>query len=953
MPELGDELRKLALVQAACQRAQEPASDDDTIRASEVGSIPDQTTPAPLIEGYEITRELHRGGQGVVFQAIQKSTKRKVAIKVLLEGPYASKSAKKRFEREIELVAQLQHANIIAVFHSGHTKDGHAFCVMDYVRGLTLDTYVRSKELTLEEVLRLLAIICNAVNYAHQKGVIHRDLKPSNILVDMEGSPKVLDFGLAKQLLSAERTLVSVTGQVVGTLPYMSPEQARGHPDEIDIRTDVYALGVIIYEVLTGQYPYPVLGRMADVLRHIAETPPTPPSRSWKKESGVTKRTSKRLRTGECPIDDEVQTIVMRSLAKERERRYQSAGELARDIGHYLNNEPIEAKRDSAFYVIRKQMRRYRAQVAASVAFVGLLLVGLIVATWLYHRAESERVRADAARTDAERKLVIARNGADLLLFGICDELPKVAGTGELQKDLLEKALEYNEKLAAERPDDIGQQRRIWLNFHRLGYAYLRLGEIDRAAAAFEQFHRMVAAVVSADPTVVGYQDELSLSYERLGEVAWRRGDFTSAADYYQKKLAIAEQLASAYPKNLRFQESMSTSYLVMGDIAQRRGDLSSAADFFERRLAISKQLADIEPANLRYQDQIGVGYARLGDLARRRGRHAEAIDHFKKKLAIDKRLADAEPDNPRYQDNLSVNYERLGHLSYLSENLPAATEYFEQMLSIVERLASRDPNDIRYQENLAISYLRLGELALKRGIEATGLFHKALAFYERLAANEPENFRYQDNVSVCHVRLGELARQREDFLTATRNFENALNLSEKLAAAEPHNPRFQAKLTTIYSLLAALALDQDDAERAKFYLTKQIAVARKRAIQPDASAEALNAYARLLLTCKPTDLRDPAAALSAAKHAAGITESSSSEVLDTLALAYFQTGDAPRAIEVLKEAIRLLKPGNAARREEMEAALARFRQAISDSDKIAGPLRVPNSSSSTSSIVE
>ena len=362
------------------------------------------------IEGYEMVRELHRGGQGVVYEALQRSTKRKVAVKILLAGPYASKSARRRFEREIELVAQLKHPNIISIFDSGSTKEGLPYFAMDYIRGRPLHDFVREKKLSLEEALKLFSTVCEAVQYAHQRGVIHRDLKPSNIIVDAEGHPRVLDFGLAKLLAGPIETIVTVTQDVIGTLPYMSPEQAGGSPEEVDTRTDVYSLGVILYELLTGHFPYPVVGKMGDILKHIAETPPTPPTQNWTSDSGVSSRSQKRLRLGECPIDDDVQTIILKALSKERERRYQSAGEVARDIGHYLKDDPIEARRDSGWYIASKVFRKHRFAITLSGAFVTAVFAVSVWLSILYSEAESLRGAADRDRMEA----LAARDGEQL-----------------------------------------------------------------------------------------------------------------------------------------------------------------------------------------------------------------------------------------------------------------------------------------------------------------------------------------------------------------------------------------------------------------------------------------------------------------------------------------------------------------------------------------------------------
>lgn len=381
--------------------------------------------PADAIPGYEITHEIHRGGQGVVYAAMQLATRRTVAIKVMREGPFASASDRARFEREVRILAQLRHPNIVAIHDSGVAANCFYY-VMDLIVGEPPDRAAADHQWSVDQTLRAFVRICDAVNAAHMRGVIHRDLKPGNILIDPAGEPHILDFGLAK--LAGEEALVThspamtMTGQFVGSLPWASPEQAEGRPDKIDVRTDVYALGVILYQMLTGAFPYDTSGNLTQVLDNIRQREPLRPS---------------GLR---AQVNDEVETIVLKCLAKERERRYQSAAELAADLRRYLAGDPVEAKRDSAWYVFRKTVRRYQLPLLIAGVF---LVAGFgfgVVMTALYsstrHQLElRQREEAQRAREEAEaREAGIARRlyGTRLALAQRKYDEADVAGVREL-----------------------------------------------------------------------------------------------------------------------------------------------------------------------------------------------------------------------------------------------------------------------------------------------------------------------------------------------------------------------------------------------------------------------------------------------------------------------------------------------------------------------------------------
>jgi serine/threonine protein kinase len=311
--------------------------------------------------------------KGVVYLGVCDATEKQVAIKIIRDGSLATEGQRDRFEREIRVLAQLRHPNIVSVIDSGRV-DGSGYLVMDYIDGCDLDVHVQREQLSIEDVLGLLVKVCEAVKAAHVRGVIHRDLKPGNIMVDARGEPHVLDFGLAK-LRSDESasgdssvgdtahsgaiagSIHTQTGQFLGSLPYASPEQARGDVSKVDVRTDVYALGVILYRILTGRFPYPVDGSIAEVAVHIDRTEPD--------------RASKHREE----ICDQLDIILMRALAKSRGRRYQSVSELAADIERLLLRESIDARRDSPIFVLGQLAMKHRAITVALLAGVVTLAV--------------------------------------------------------------------------------------------------------------------------------------------------------------------------------------------------------------------------------------------------------------------------------------------------------------------------------------------------------------------------------------------------------------------------------------------------------------------------------------------------------------------------------------------------------------------------------------------------
>jgi eukaryotic-like serine/threonine-protein kinase len=589
--------------------------------------------PMPSIEGYDLVACLGRGGMGAVFEGYQQSTGRRVAVKFMLDAFGASDAARKRFEREVEVVARLQHPGIVSIVDSG-VRSGRYFYAMEYVEGRVLDKALIPGQCDWRKAVDLMAQVCDAVDYAHQRGVLHRDLKPGNIVVDGSGKPRLLDFGLAKVFDPDSSDgeshghlgmTVSSPGQLIGTVAYMSPEQAEGRHSDTSVRTDVYALGVITYELLTGRLPVRKHGSLQEILKRIIEEDP-PPTSSVR--SGLTR---------------DLDAVILKSLDKSPQRRYATAGEFAADLRHVLAGEPVTARRASAAGRAVRWVRRNRAiSTVTAGAIATLAIVSSLLISQILHESAVAAYERDLAQANFDRLRMILES-AD----------PERSPGGATVLQLLDTATQGLEDSPLENDMAEAQIREV------LGGVYRKLGEYEKA-----RDHQLRALAIRRGRAGQRDDPEVAEALHNLAATLWWDGKYEQASQLYAESLAMRRRLHPGDHPDVAF----SLTHLAACHLRMR--NYREARQMYEEALAMRRRLYGNE------HEEIAMSLNNLAKCMLDAGDVREAEELHREALNMIRRIrGDSSTGTASASQNLGECLLRRAIAEELAENAAEAKE--------------------------------------------------------------------------------------------------------------------------------------------------------------------------------------------------------------------------------------------------------------------------------------
>jgi tetratricopeptide (TPR) repeat protein len=691
---------------------------------------------------YEIVRELGHGGMGVVYLATRADEvfEKQVAIKVVRSG-FDTAAAQQRFRDERRILATLDHPDIARLLDGGVTPEGLSYFVMEYIDGSQIDAFCEQRGLSLTDRLKLFSRVCAAVEYAHGRLVIHRDIKARNILVAADGTPKLLDFGIAKLLVDDADAGRTRTGHREFTIENASPEQIRGEP--MTVTSDVYALGVLLYHLVTGQRPCGATATTdADLMKAICEAPPMRPTLAAR--SGV-------------HVSDELEWVVLKALRKEPDRRYASVTQLAEDVGRLLSARPVLAAPDSRMYRARKFVRRNRAGVATAALVMVSLVTGLTTTLWQARRANDQRAIA-------EQRLQNSRRVAQSLLFELHDAINAIPGATAAKGLLLTRAAEQLDTIARESPDDRVVLEELATAYHRLAEVQGRGGAAnlgDTAAAFSSAQHALAIRQTLADRSPNDLEARSRLIESLLSTADADDMNVTRAIERNATAITHAESLVQGVPSNPAFRRRLAAAHYSMGARLRDTAEPQRALASFEAAARLYQAAYDATPDDAEIRRSLALCHKRLGALLADKRDTSQAIVHMRRAVELDEAGVAATPNAPQRRRDLSTSSIQLGFALAQLGDSPGALAAYQRALALREELMQADPNDNQARRDVAsvLWYIGNHQNGSSHPREALVSLQRALPLAMRTATTSGDMVGLiVDSLADAHQNLGQLA---------------------------------------------------------------------------------------------------------------------------------------------------------------------------------------------------
>jgi eukaryotic-like serine/threonine-protein kinase len=789
----------------------------------ELGSVGGLQAGQVFAQRFLLIRKLGEGGMGQVWLAEQTSPmRRQVALKLIKAGMYDAATIH-RFQSERQSLAMMDHPSIAKVFDAGATPQGQPYFVMEYVPGLPITEYCDQKKLKMPERLELFIQACEGVQHAHQKAIIHRDLKPANILVvEVDGKPvvRIIDFGLAKAVTPqiGDELLHTQLGHFVGTPGYMSPEQADTNVSDIDTRTDVYSLGVVLYELLSGSQPFQNPQRqkqsLEELLRKVREEdPPRPSSKAIADRDSSTliaetrgsepKQLARQLR-------GDLDSIAMKALEKDRVRRYGTASELAADIRRYLTHEPVIARPASAAYRSGKFIKRHKLALAVATVFAMVVIAG---AGAIVREAQIARMQ----QTRAEQHFESLRKLTNSMLFEFHDSIESLPGSTASRELVVSRALEYLEQIDADSPNDPTTLRDLAAGYERIGRiraeeGHPHLGGAGSFQQANELYEKALAIrqrLANAKPDDPNLQLELLGTMLNVARIDEQFGELNRALALQQRRLEIEEQLARSHDSDdLRY--NIAASYIGIGELKLWLGQYESALDYERRSLTLNQALLDKNPDSLKMLRGVWRSRGWTAMVLRYDKKFSEGAAESRKALAISEQLAARDPNNSEFQRFLIADNQSLCECLAYSGSFSEVPKLCQRAITINQAMVKSDNSNVQASADLANSNMTMGlALYLMHSPQPALTFEqRADSMYRDVAAHEPDSESNGVDHSVSLIYAGRIEADLHHPEEARKYFEQAKSIMEQLVTRSPEHQYFRNTLAEAQSALKALPND-------------------------------------------------------------------------------------------------------------------------------------------------